>query len=527
MPFGNPVSIALPDGVIASQAWTMDFVKGRGRLVTDYPGVAADGTADVSAALPAAVADIHAAGLVAVIPAGVYKVSSPITLDPSVGSVIGVGQVVLDGQGMTSGTLLTLECSAPGMAFRATEQTVAGLRLLGPSAESATVDGMRFVGAENSSMIQVRDCSWSGFRDSVVYGNNTWNVQMSRCVIGHWTRRALNLDAVDNAGENYRWDHCTFFNGTNSTGDATAVYTSPTGDMDASFYSCSFDYNDRAVFHQGGKLWFYGCHWEGNNDEPFILLTRTSDPANPRTTVGMWGGVFVTTEPGAGRPHLIEVPASTPATDDIYLSMFGAVFDLHNRWTDVFVNKSSATPRVMHEGCQLSGTGDGRGASFGAGTNLLVNGDMGTASFLASSAFPLYPGQGWARDGAVVYTFDTAESFTSPQSVKMQGTGVAAGTSLKQMIAVIPGRELLVTWVMKAPVIAAGTCAARLSWYLADHSTRQSVVYSGPAVASGSDWTAYHARKIVPPGITAALVEIVNTNLDGTVYADRIRAHMT
>jgi len=493
------------------------------RNIRDF-GVAGTG-AEEGAAIQSAITTILATGADVYLPQGTYKCNTSLAWDPTQGSVFATGQVILDFTGLTSGYAITLDCSTSGAAFRAIEHHIGGLRILGPQSDTTTTDGFRFVGSANSSMIALRDVSVNGFRDQFFFDANTWCITFDRVIAGHWARYSLNIDAQANAGENYNFYGCTFFNATNATsGTATAVYTSPTGDPDVSFHACSFDYNNYAVLHQGGKLWFYGCHFESNNANPYILLTRTSNPANPRTTMGLFGGVCVQTETGDGRDHLIEVTATSVA--GVYLSMYGVAFDTYARTTTVFKNLSSFLPRVVHHGCQMDNTGSlTQSAVMGQYTNLLVNGDFeSSSSFGASAAFPLYPGIQWTKGGTLTYTFDTSVFRTGTKSVKIVGTGVAVGSNLQQMIAVIPGRELIVTGWIKVAAMTGGSTVFRVSWYLSDYTTRTVVAYLSPTITAVQDWTAYAAQLVVPAGITAALIDVANTNLNGTIYVDDVCA---
>lgn len=494
-----------------------------------YAGGMSTSATDNSAAWAAAVSTANTQGRDIDIPYGNYKFTSGITWNARNFSVIGRGLVDFDFTGMTSGYAITVTGTPSGGSdgFRNVAHKFSGIRVIGTRSDSTTVDGI-YIGdpvgtTANVSHLMFENMHIYGFRDQWFYADNTWCVSQSHCISTNAARYSLNLDGLNNAGENYQFTNSTFANCTNAGGTGVAVYTNAAGNIDSCFTSCSFDYNDVLIDHNGGNMTLVGCHLE-NNSLTNAMVRLHSTGGGYRTTMTVVGGQISPTESASSsRDHLFEVKSGS--SDHVYLTFSGAPFNTYDRNVTVFRNLSSSLPTVSYYGGTFDNTGAGtRAATLGQYTNLLTNGDFeGSTTFLASSAFPLYSGQNWAKDGTITYTFDTTVFRSGARSLKMVGTGTVATSALKQMIAVTPGKRLYFNAWINITAISAGSVQPRVSWYLNDVTTRTVVAYNPTAMtATTSGWVPVTFAAIVPPGINYCLIDFQNTNLNGTVYVDDV-----
>jgi hypothetical protein len=156
-------------------------------------------------------------------------------------------------------------------------------------------------------------------------------------------------------------------------------------------------------------------------------------------------------------------------------------------------------------------------------TSLCTNGNFeGSTAFLASAAFPLYPGQNWSKGGTLTYTFDATTSHSGTTSLKIVGVGTVVTSSLQQMVSVTPGRIVYVTLWVQTTGMVGGQTQLRVSWYLNDHSTRTIVASSWAAITVNQGWTPYSFRAIVPTGINNMLIDFQNVNLNGNAWVDDV-----
>jgi hypothetical protein len=450
-----------------------------------------------------------------------FVLNSGITWDSAAHSIRGFGDARLDFRGMTSGTALTVVGLGTrnylDWEFLSEIHVASGFQMRGPEADTTTVDGILITtDTSKASHINFEGLYVKGFRDGVVLGNNTWCVNFHRCMINGARRRGISAIGTTNTGENFNFHGCTIANVKNGSGTGVGVYTS----VDCQFlginmFGTSLDYCDYLADVNAGTLSLQGCHLEDNTSTAMITLSYTAGKA--RTALALNGCVIDPSETRPGRSHLIEVKSGSGSL--VHVTGTGNTFRLFNRPVHVFKNLSTAAPLVHFRGGALDNNPGTDVASYGHYTNQIINGDMeGALAFI-----PTFDDEGgWYRQGTVVYSFDNTTAKTGTQSLKMLGDGTIAGTGAGQTFRVRPRESLLLSFYIKANIVA-GSTAVRVTWKKADKTTLGSTIILA-TVSATQDWTAYQAQYMVPIGATFVGITFVNTNLNGTTWVDEVVA---
>jgi hypothetical protein len=188
--------------------------------------------------------------------AGVWRCDSGLTIDPTFVNLRGAGtyQTTLEFANMTSGTAITV---AKLNGDNRRHMVMEGFEISGPLATDTTVDGMQL----GSASTYANQCGFvrlrfNGFRNSTIFGSNSWAVSFRECSWRNAVSRSLYCATGGvNYGENYSLHDCSIFGGT-GTGLAAE-----TGGW--SFYSTSFDYLPRAMAISGdARVEAHGCWFE-------------------------------------------------------------------------------------------------------------------------------------------------------------------------------------------------------------------------------------------------------------------------
>lgn len=504
--------------------------------VRDF-GAKGDGTTDDSAAFAAALTAAALGGLDLAIPGGIYKIPTAQTWNAYKHSIRGFGNVFLDFGTCTSGPALTVTGAAGGSGYSVsltgTQHEMESLTLLGPDTDATTVDGIYFADSSAVSMVTTRKVRVTGFRDNLSFGSNTWLTKFYDCTFSKAHRRGINLTPGTNAGENVSFFGCLVNNCHAATNDAVGVYSS--GNPDAYFHGCSFDYNDIEFNHTGGKITVHGGHIENGRSDygsyagnPMVKLKWVS--GGNRTMMTLVGVEVSPTEGtnGNSRDHLVE--NTSDSGDHVYLTCVGVVWDTYDTNATIFKNLAAGAQPVFRN---LGGMWDNKSvagdksASVGQYTNLLYNGDFDTSgSFLGSSSAPFYPGRDWSKDGggapAATFAFDTTNQRSGARCVNINGpTGNANAQSLKTAFAVTPGAMIQFSGWVKIDTYTSGNLTMRLSWYLDDYTTRTVVAFQ-QALTAVQGWKPIVGRLIVPPGIRVALLDFQSNSFVGNAYVDDV-----
>jgi hypothetical protein len=423
---------------------------------------------------------------------------------------------------MSSGVAVTImgRNGGPGDQFGYTHSAslykMEGVRIVGPDTDATTVDAISIADTDLIDQVNLDGVMVYGFRDQLTMGSNAFLLKAQNCVMGHAHRRILSFVAQTNGGENTSFYGCTFYSSHNSGNTATGVYV----DVDAqffgaSFYGCSFDYNDIEVDQNAGVLTFTGCHFEDNASGPMIKQSYTAGKHLSVMTIS--GGLVNPSEAEASaRSHLIETKSGSGS--GVYLTMHGPMFRMFNRFTKVYKNLSSSAPKIVHHGVvmDLSNTADV--AAMGDYTSLLVNGNCETSTFLATA----FTEGGWWREGTVTYSFDTAVSHSGTQSIKQVATGTAVTTSVGQFFPVQPLTTLAISFYHRIESMTTGSVQIRMQWFKRDGTTAlsTSTLQTFSANTSGSGFVPYSQQVQVPQGASFVAFRYTNVSRDGTAYLD-------
>lgn len=463
--------------------------------------------------------DAGAAAKMDVVFADTFVLDSGIVWESSLHSIRGVGDARLDFRGMNSGTALTVvglgTRNHVDWEFLSEIHSASGFQMLGPETEGTTVDGILVTtDTSKASHVNFDNLYIKGFRDGVILGNNTWCANFKQVLISRAKRRGISFVGTTNCGENYGFQGCTIANVTNSQRTGVGIYTQADCQfLGANFFATSLDYCDTLVEHNAGTLSFHGSHWENNASQPMAVLSYTAGKA--RTALNLDGTVVDPSEARPGRSHLIEVKPGSGSL--VHVTGVGNTFRLYDRPVHVFRNMSSGSPTVRWIGGALDNNASTNVASFGHYTSQIANGDMeGALGFL-----PTFDEEGgWFRQGTVAYSFAKDECKSGTQSLKMEGTGVAASTGAGQTFRVQPRTILILSAYIKS-ALTSGRCQFRLTWKKGDKTTLGSPIFIA-TISATQDWTPYQSQYMVPVGAVFCGVSFVNVDLNGTVWVDEV-----
>lgn len=481
-------------------------------------GIAATDTA----ALTTAISNAQAAGQSLQLLSGTYKLSTGLTWDLTLGSLTGTAGTVIDATAMTSGAAITISTSsgATGVAHRAAKYTVGGFELTGPDTDATTVDAFSITNAANGTdQGTIAHVFTYGFRDVLFYGNQTWCVTALKVVAGHFHRYGVYMPPSTNAGENQNFYSCTWYSSSgNAGGTATAVKI--TGNAEANFYACSFDYNGYEASIEAGTARFYGCHFE-NSGTNNLVRVQQGVTSSARTIVEFHSSSWNLTETtGTGRA-CVEIMSGS--LSKVHVTWFGGSFSSSNQPYRLYINNSTAAPRIRHDGVYLDTTGTSSNGIIGDETNILVAGGFeGPATFGTAPSYAQ-----WAHGGTVTYTIDSGNPRSGTYAMKMVGAAGGATTAASQYFAITPTLTpyTVIAW-MACTAYTSGSVSFRAQWLAADKTTvlrTDNVGQTSGAVTAVQGYKPYVGTFVPPAGAAFGNVNFYcSSDFSGTVYVDDV-----
>lgn len=129
----------------------------------------------------------------------------------------------------------------------------------------AAIDGLL-----NRSFVEDTRCNFDNvhvrrFRRGVVFGSNTYLNSVTNTTIGECYECLHFLAGSPNAGENFRFSNCIFFN--------SDLFLNASGGGEWNFFGSSTDYCRRLVYaREGAVMNFHGHHWEFRPAETRLYL---------------------------------------------------------------------------------------------------------------------------------------------------------------------------------------------------------------------------------------------------------------
>lgn len=253
--------------------------------VTGY-GAVGDGVADDTPAIQAAAAVAHATNnAVLYFPAGTYRTTAELSINPRRVSMRGDGpQVTSIAPDLSAGQYaLALGWDGSTEVGIKSEpyDAVRGLSFIGPTG-AGQANCLRLSTATNiqANSLTFRDVGFYGFDVQVDLTHNTYLIRFDRCFFSYPQTHGVRMDDVTHAGENISFDSCVF-----AGGPGTMVYVNKSG---AFFYftQCSFDYCARALWQRAGSVSMCHCHFEtgttyGGTGTEFLLVDRRGYASRP------------------------------------------------------------------------------------------------------------------------------------------------------------------------------------------------------------------------------------------------------
>lgn len=221
-------------------------------------GAKGDGVTDDTAAIQATHAAIVATGKrgTMVLPLGVYKINSLLTINVSYVSVVSYGAKI-DASSITSGEAIKITGSVNPPYTQGTV-VLEGFELLGNS-RTGTVIGFKFdtpvSSGEGSSHITVRNVNIHAFGKGVYNGDRAYVINFENSDIYDCTDCIYTPVSVTDGGERMSYRGCTFFN-------AVSILNAG-GAGDYYFSQCSFDYAQTYITTAGAFVLCESCHFEG------------------------------------------------------------------------------------------------------------------------------------------------------------------------------------------------------------------------------------------------------------------------
>ncbi len=466
-----------------------------GLNVRDF-GALADGQADDTHAILRACDRAQLTGETVYLPAGTYQTSAPIAWDSSAYSIIGEASVI-DATSLSEGAAIRVRGrGTKGTGFQHTGylHTMSGLELVGPRRDSGGPDGIVFEDVSGLDGAVVSHCAVDGFRNSLSFGNNNWCISFRHCTFGHFMSRGASIVPGNNAGENYSFDHCTWFSAANSQGSATAIYTD--GNPDVSLTACSLDYNDIEIDHNGGTLSLLGCHIEDGRQATFRggPMVRLTAHDGVRTVLTMSGGIVSPTEaPEQARSSVLEI--SKDSSDGVSATFIGVNFETFDLSTSIISNFATGAPLVRHVGGDINTGGRGRHmATMGQYTSLLINGDFSQ---------PLSGVSGWISTGDAEVVFGRVREGETRTCARITAQGASRRVALAQLVPVAPMTPIVIQGWLDASELsnASESLVVAFAWSLSG-APRQSAQFNLTPLptASRSDWQPFSRRAVVPAG---------------------------
>jgi hypothetical protein len=177
-------------------------------------GAKGDGGTDDTAAIQAA---INNGGNVHFTAGATYKITSPLTLDISLGSMLGCGSVI-DASASATGALQVFSSATYGSQRLDRNWThwIEGIAFEGNYLAAQDLVTIGHADYLNNSEITFRNCGFRRGGKLVKFIDNAWRVNFDHCGFETPVSYYLHFDSRANAGELMRFSHCWFVDGTNA-----------------------------------------------------------------------------------------------------------------------------------------------------------------------------------------------------------------------------------------------------------------------------------------------------------------------
>lgn len=475
-------------------------------------GIAAADTSNLTAAISAAQTARASLQLLA----GTYVLNASLTWDCTKGSFLGMAGTVIDATGLTTGPAITVtgNAAADSWAHKSTLHTLGHFELQGPTSSSTTVDAL-YINASPGAVDQatIAHIFTFGFRDVLSYGNDAWCVTAIKVYAAHFNRYGVYLPAMTNSGENQQFIGCTFAGGT------TVTAVKITGNCEAHFFGCSFDYNGYEASIEAGAARFFGCHFENSTAGNAMIRAQQGVVSSARTILEFHGCSFALTETTTTGRAIVEVLSGSGSK--LFISFFGGLPSPYNTAYSLYVNNSTAAPKIRHDGVYIDDTGPTATGVYGADTNMIANAGFETTTFNASA--PAYGG--WWRGGTVTYSFDTSNPRAGATALKLVGTAGGSTTNASQRVPVGNSRRpvALSAW-FNCTAYTSGTITFRVVWYAGDGTTQLRTDSIAATVAATTSGYVSRSATLVPPAAAATgdVQFYCSSDFAGTVYIDDV-----
>lgn len=249
--------------------------------VLDY-GADPSGVADSGPAIVAAhSAALAAGGNVVYLPAGTYRTTAPLALNPYWVTIRGDGpQLSIIKPELVAGQYaLTLSWSAGEPSGKSGPfPALEGVALVAPSG-AGQPNGI-LIGGDHAHSMTLRDVSIVGFETQVDLGDHCYLMRFDRVFFTSSNLYAVRMDLPTGSGENISFAGCVF-----SGGQGTGIYLNKSG-ATFQFDRCSFDYMIRVIWQRAGFTAFTACHFEtgsaqGAPGREYLLLDRRGSVSLP------------------------------------------------------------------------------------------------------------------------------------------------------------------------------------------------------------------------------------------------------
>lgn len=256
-------------------------------------GAVGDGVADDTDAIEAAIRAADAEdGAVVYLPAGRYRTTRPLAVNPRRMSLRGEGPQVTTllpelpaGEyALTLGWDGNQETSAKSGPFDALSGMAIRLPAGAGQASAIRMHNTTSTNNKRAHSMTLRDVSLYGGEVQLELGDYVYLARMDRVFFTDPNLYAVRLGQTSTSGENISFDACVF-----AGGAATMVYLDMTG-ASLFFNACSFDYCRRAIWQRAGQVSFVMCHFEadgrfGGPGTEFLLLDRRGYVNRPMMTL--------------------------------------------------------------------------------------------------------------------------------------------------------------------------------------------------------------------------------------------------
>ena len=187
--------------------------------VKDY-GATGDGTTDDTAAFSLAISTLAATGKSGRIdiPAGTYKLTSGITIDASVCTLVGYA-ALLDFSSFTASTGAAITVTGAAINYVGNPyfngvNVMQGLKIQGPGQEVAGNIGVKFTGSTallGSNDYAMRDCEVFSFDSGIILGDVAYHLLFDHCSV-FLCSVAVTAQLFSNAGARNVFHRCSIFN---------------------------------------------------------------------------------------------------------------------------------------------------------------------------------------------------------------------------------------------------------------------------------------------------------------------------